>query len=60
MKPAEEKKVVLLNGGGFDAPDMSVRVSLANLPDEAYEKIGKKISELLEDYYRKFHLGGEK
>jgi len=49
---AQERSVVLLDGGGFDAPNMSVRVSLANLPDEAYEKIGKSISWLLEQYYK--------
>ena len=51
---AEEKQVVLMDGGGFDAPNMSVRVSLANLPDEAYAKIGKAISDLLEEYYKRF------
>jgi len=51
MRLAEEKGIVLLDGGGFDAPNMSVRVSLANLPDEAYETIGKAISELLEEYH---------
>ena len=49
---AEEKSIVLMDGGGFDAPEMSVRVSLANLPDSAYEAIGKGISDLLEDYYK--------
>ena len=49
---AKERAVVLLDGGGFDAPNMSVRVSLANLPDEAYEDIGKSISWLLEEYYK--------
>ena len=49
---AKERSVVLLDGGGFDAPNMSVRVSLANLPDEAYEDIGKSISWLLEEYYK--------
>jgi aspartate 4-decarboxylase len=48
---AQERSVVLLDGGGFDAPNMSVRVSLANLPDEAYAEIGKSISWLLEQYY---------
>ena len=48
---ADEKSIVLMDGGGFDAPNMSVRVSLANLPDSAYEAIGKGISSLLEDYY---------
>lgn len=48
---ADEKSIVLMDGGGFDAPNMSVRVSLANLDDSAYTAIGKGISELLEDYY---------
>jgi len=48
---AAEKSIVLMDGGGFDAPNMSVRVSLANLDDSAYTAIGKGISELLEDYY---------
>lgn len=49
---AKERSVVLLDGGGFDAPNMSVRVSLANLPDEAYQEIGESISWLLEQYYK--------
>ncbi len=44
---AEERGIVLLDGGGFDAPRMSVRVSLANLPDDAYKPIGRAIAELL-------------
>jgi len=48
---AEEKSIVLMDGGGFDAPNMAVRVSLANLDDSDYTQIGKGISELLEDYY---------
>ncbi|MEM9255214.1 MAG: bifunctional aspartate transaminase/aspartate 4-decarboxylase [Pseudomonadota bacterium] len=51
---AMEKSVVLMDGGGFDAPEMSVRVSLANLEDEAYDKIGKSISELLAEYYEQW------
>ena len=49
---ADERSIVLMDGGGFDAPNMSVRVSLANLPDQAYVEIGKGIRGLLEDYYR--------
>jgi aspartate 4-decarboxylase len=52
VRLAEEKSAVLMDGGGFDAPNMSVRVSLANLDDEDYIKIGKDISELLEEYYQ--------
>jgi aspartate 4-decarboxylase len=48
---ADEKEIVLMDGGGFDAPNMSVRVSLANLADEAYTTIGEGISDLLKDYY---------
>jgi aspartate 4-decarboxylase len=42
-KLARDHAVILLNGGGFDAPDWSVRVSFANLPDEAYVDIGRAI-----------------
>lgn len=52
IRLAEEKSIVLLDGGGFDAPNMSVRVSLANLPDEAYDAIGKAVSELLAEYHQ--------
>ena len=54
---AQEKQVVLMDGGGFDAPNMSVRVSLANLPDEAYKKIGKAVSDLLAEYQKRFKGG---
>jgi aspartate 4-decarboxylase len=54
VKLAEAKSIVLMDGGGFDAPNMSVRVSLANLPDEAYKTIGEGISDLLDQYYKKW------
>jgi len=47
---AEQGSVVLLNGGGFDGPDWSVRVSLANLPMRAYEQIGQWLAEIGEEY----------
>lgn len=47
---ADKKGVVLMDGGGFAAPEMSVRVSLANLFKKDYVKIGKAISELLSEY----------
>jgi aspartate 4-decarboxylase len=37
---AEQHSVILLNGGGFDAPEWSVRISLANLPTDSYQQIG--------------------
>jgi aspartate 4-decarboxylase len=51
---AEEKGIVLMDGGGFDAPEMSVRVSLANLFTSDYDKIGKGISALLEEYHKEW------
>jgi aspartate 4-decarboxylase len=36
---------VLLNGDGFGGPPWSARVSLANLPTEAYEAIGASVAE---------------
>jgi len=47
---AELCSIVLLNGGGFDAPEWSIRVSLANLNDEAYITIAKAIEELVGEY----------
>jgi aspartate 4-decarboxylase len=45
---AEKFSIVLLNGSGFAGPDWSVRVSLANLPDEAYSKIGEQLSTVVQ------------
>jgi aspartate 4-decarboxylase len=47
---AEAHGIVLLNGGGFSAPDWSLRVSLANLPDEAYEDIGRGVRTVARGY----------
>lgn len=58
VRLAEERGIVLLDGGGFDAPRMSVRVSLANLPEDAYERIGRAISELLWDYHARWTAQG--
>ncbi len=57
VRLAEECAVVLMDGGGFDAPRMSVRVSLANLPDDAYEPIGRAIAGLLADYHAQWRTG---
>jgi aspartate 4-decarboxylase len=45
---AERYSTVLLNGSGFAGPDWSVRVSLANLDDDAYQKIGDQLRSLLD------------
>ena len=52
---AEKSGVVLLPGKGFGAQHRSARVSLANLNEYAYVKIGKAIRELMDSYYEKFN-----
>ncbi|WP_406185831.1 bifunctional aspartate transaminase/aspartate 4-decarboxylase [Streptomyces sp. NBC_01006] len=47
---AEQTSVVLLNGGGFDGPQWSVRVSLANLDDLDYLKVGHHLREIFQEY----------
>jgi len=54
---ASEKDVVLMDGGGFAAPEMSIRVSLANLNKQDYDKIGHAISDLLENYKHEWKAG---
>jgi aspartate 4-decarboxylase len=56
---AEAYGIVLLNGGGFEAPNWSLRVSLANLPDEAYEQIGRGVR-LIARGYRDMYEASEK
>ncbi|SHN71423.1 aspartate 4-decarboxylase [Bradyrhizobium erythrophlei] len=47
---AEAHGIVLLNGGGFDAPEWSLRVSLANLPDDVYDDIGRGVRAIARGY----------
>lgn len=51
---AEESGVVLLPAQGFGAKDPSFRVSLANLNEVDYEKIGKAVSTIGEKYYAEY------
>jgi aspartate 4-decarboxylase len=59
---AEDHGIVLLNGGGFEAPDWSLRVSLANLPDEVYDDIGRGVRAIARGYRDAFEASqrGEK
>ena len=47
---AEQSSIVLLDGSGFNAPEWSIRISLANLNDESYSKIGENLLNVLETY----------
>jgi aspartate 4-decarboxylase len=47
---AEDHSIVLLNGGGFGAPNWSARVSFANLPDHVYGDIGRALRSVARAY----------
>lgn len=51
---AEDHGIVLLNGGGFEAPDWSLRVSLANLDDDVYDEIGRGVRAIARGYRHAF------
>lgn len=60
---AEQSSIVLLDGSGFNAPEWSIRISLANLKDESYSKIGENLLNVLETYatrWRESQLKAEK
>ena len=48
---AAGKGVVLMYGPGFGAPEGTVRISLANLNEEDYAEIARRLFELLDEYY---------
>lgn len=47
---AEESSIVLLSGSGFQGPEWSIRISLANLKDEDYTTIGKTLHGILDEF----------
>ena len=47
---ATETSLVVLNGGGFDGPQWSIRVSLANLDEKDYVTIGMSVRAILDSY----------
>lgn len=56
---ATETGLVVLNGGGFDGPEWSIRVSLANLNEKDYIKIGLSIRRILNEYAEKWKSGNK-
>lgn len=55
---AEQESVVLLHGGGFHGPAWSVRVSLANLGEHDYERVGRAIRRVAHEYLDEFVAAG--
>ena len=57
---AEHSGVVLMHGGGFGGPDWSVRVSLANLKEDTYPKIGQYLRETAMAYVKEWKASQRK
>ncbi|PWK34105.1 bifunctional aspartate transaminase/aspartate 4-decarboxylase [Cupriavidus plantarum] len=57
---AEEAGVVLLPGGGFGTRHPSGRVSLANLNEEDYVKIGRSVRKLRDEYLERYRASNGK
>jgi aspartate 4-decarboxylase len=53
---AEDHSIVLLNGGGFAAPNWSARVSFANLPDHVYADIGRALRSVARSYVEAYRF----
>jgi aspartate 4-decarboxylase len=53
---ADENGIVLLNGGGFAAPEWSLRVSFASLPDHVYSEIGRAVRRIARGYREAYEL----
>ncbi|MFO1046558.1 MAG: bifunctional aspartate transaminase/aspartate 4-decarboxylase [Geminicoccaceae bacterium] len=54
FKLAEDHGIVLLNGGGFHAPNWSARVSFANLDDDVYDDIGRAVRSIARGYIQAY------
>lgn len=57
---AEEHGIVVLNGGGFEAPNWSVRVSFANLRDHVYDDLGRAVRTVARGYREAYEAAGGK
>ncbi|WP_181779795.1 bifunctional aspartate transaminase/aspartate 4-decarboxylase [Pseudonocardia pini] len=55
---ARRSGVIALNGGGFDGPPWSIRLSIANLRDYEYAEIGRAIRTVAEEYLDEWRAGG--
>jgi len=53
---AEDHSIVLLNGGGFSAPNWSARVSFANLDDDVYGHIGRALRSVARAYVEAYRF----
>jgi aspartate 4-decarboxylase len=57
---AVDHAIVLLNGSGFEAPDWSLRISFANLPDDVYDDIGRAIRAVAYSYAEAYRFARQR
>jgi aspartate 4-decarboxylase len=55
---ADEAGIVLLPGKGFGVPHPSARVSLANLDERDYARIGRIVRAMMDGYVTEYRKGG--
>lgn len=55
LKLAKKSGIVLMEGVGFGAEPGTLRISLANLPNDAYKKIAEAVLDLLAKYKNEFN-----
>ena len=55
IRLAEKSSIVLLGSSGFHGPEWAIRISLANLNDEAYSRIGQVLHKVMEDYAKEWN-----
>jgi aspartate 4-decarboxylase len=55
IRLAEQSSIVLLGSNGFHGSEWAVRISLANLNDESYSKIGQVLQKVMENYAREWN-----
>ncbi len=58
LELASGYQTVLLPGSGFAGPQWSVRVSMANLYEDDYQKIGENLVSLIKEYHQKWASSG--
>ncbi len=54
MRLAEEKAIIAMPGGGFDGPEWTLRLSLANSYADDFEKLKILGFDILEEYYSEY------
>lgn len=57
---ASETGSVVLNGDGFDGPRWSIRVSLANLNEDDYVRLGQNIRQILNEFADEWKASAKK